>query len=521
MRVLPASILLFSLAFQGCSLNLGKKTESDHTADPPRIATSAAETISAYPDTLYPSAAVVVFKVEQPDSTSGEISPLSDLYASAPGAFTFRKGQHRDAGFGGTVDSIPARIDTDWIFHTRQDFTPTEYGEWGGGTGWTGQPLYVEWPDSSLKRFRRAGMGAAQREIIVGSLCGDIYCIDYETGKLTRDTIATGNPIKGTMSLDPTLNGNLYVGQGIPTENPMRALTIDLFSNSITHATGPDPKAYRGWHAYDSSPVRVGQFLFRPGENGTLYKYRVAPGRLRLHSALRYRVNGAAPGMEASMAVSRNYGYIGDNHGNVICVNLNNMQPVWRYKLPDDDDSTPVVCEEGGKPYVYVGCEVEHAGVEEALYVKLDGLTGKPVWVNRTQAERTDVGSKHFDGGFYSSALPGKADCADLIFVNVVNNIKGRNGCFMAIDRATGKTRYATPLSCYAWSSPVGFTTGEGKYIVVTFDCAGYGYIIDGTTGRVLYTRHIGNNFESSPVVIANTLVIGSRGSEIYRLSLK
>lgn len=477
--------------------------------------------VAAYPDTIYPSAQNVKFTIERADSSSSELESIQDLYANAPGAFTFRKGEHRDANFGGKIDSIPTRMNIDWTFRTREDYTPTKFGSWGGGTGWTGQPLYVCWPDSVINRLKGLNLPVAKEEILIGSLCGDVYFIDYATGKATRNAINTGNPIKGTMSLDPTLNGNLYVGQGIPTDKPIRALVIDLYKNAISHEVGPDAKAYRQWHAYDSSPVRVGQFLFRPGENGTLYKYIVSPGKLKLHSAMRYRVNGAAPGMEASMAISRNYGYTADNAGNIICVNLNTLQPVWHYKLPDDADSSPVVCEEDGHPYLYVGCEVEHPGVTTAHYVKLDALTGERIWLNETPARRADVGEKHFDGGFYSSAVPGSGNCKDLIFINVVNNTSGQNGSFVAMERATGKTRYSIPLRHYAWSSPVGFLTPKDEFIVVTFDCSGNGYIINGRSGDIISRQPIGANFESSPVVVGNTLVIGSRGSNIYRISLR
>lgn len=477
--------------------------------------------LTEYPDTVFPSAERVSYSIERADSSSGNLNSIADLYRKAPGAFTFRKGEHRDADFGGRIDTLPSDLNIDWEFKTREDWGQTKLGSWGGGTGWTGQPLYVEWPDSILQRFKEAGLAAAREEIFAGSLCGDVYFIDYATGQPTRPAINTGNPIKGTMSLDPTLNGNLYVGQGIPTANPVRALTIDLFKNGITHEVGPDPKAPRKWHAYDSSAIRVGQFLFRPGENGTLYKYLVMPGSLKLHSAMRYHVDGNAPGMEASMAVSRNYGFTGDNRGNIICVNLNTLKPVWHYKLPDDDDATPIVCEENGHPYIYVGCEVEHPGVTTAHYVKLDALTGERIWLNETPARRADVGNKHFDGGFYSTTLPGSGDCSDLLFVNVVNNMNRQNGSFMAIERAIGKTRYSVELKHYAWSSPVGFLTKKNELVVVTFDCAGNGYIFKGSDGELLCCKPIGANFESSPVVKNNTLVIGSRGAKIYRMSLR
>jgi len=523
-KVQKVFLTIFSilLAFLCASCSGGTHTSDNRDSIPADVANNEKTAIAELPDTAYQSAKSVNFRVEIADTTiSGKINSLEDLYTDAPGAFTFRCGSRRDADFGGTLPSKPSEISVDWSFTTDEDYTPTKYGTWGGGTGWTGQPLYVNWPDSCMSNFTKLGISNAKEEIMVGSLSGRVYFIDFATGKTSRQAINTGNPIKGTISLDPTLNGNLYVGQGLSAHKPVGALVIDLYKHDITHFFGADPKAQRRWEAYDSSPVRVGQFLFRPGENGTLYKYIIETGSLKFHSALRYTCAGSAPGMEASMSVYRNYGYTADNHGNILCINLNTLQPVWHYKLPDDTDSTPIVAEEEDGVFIYTGCEVEHAGVTEAAFVKLDALTGKEEWINRTPARRANIGEKHFDGGFYATALLGRGNCSHLIFANAVNNTDGQNGSFMAINRKTGKTVYTTPLRYYAWSSPVGFLDKDGQQYVFTGDCSGNAYIINGIDGKIIVRKSIGNNFESSPVVIGNQLVIGSRGNTIFKMSIK
>ncbi len=482
------------------------------------------DTPKALPDTTFSSADLVKCYIEHADTlVDGSLSSFDDNYVGVPGVFTFRKGEKRDASMIGSINGTPSKIELDWTFTTAEDYTPTKYGSWGGGTGWTGQPLFVAWPDSILTQFRASGIidsDFSGEEIMVGSLAGYVYFIDFISGKPSRKAIDVDNPIKGTMSLDPSLNGNLYVGQGVPMRSGIGALVINLNSHRRSHFVGMDSKALRRWGAYDSSPIKIGQFLFRPGENGTLYKYSVATGSLKLHSALRYTINGAAPGMEASMSAYRNYGFLSDNHGNILCVNLNNMNVVWRYKLPDDSDATPVVCEEVEGVFIYNGCEVEHAGVTQASFVKLDALTGKEIWVNKVPAQRKNINEKHFDGGYYASALPGVGNCSNLIFSNCVANTNGQNGYFIAIERSTGKTRYTTPLSHYAWSSPVGMLNEKGQMYIVTADCAGYVYLINGENGSIITKLLVGSNFESSPVVVGNSIVIGSRGSKIFKLNI-
>ncbi|MDE7377211.1 MAG: hypothetical protein K2N16_10235 [Muribaculaceae bacterium] len=295
-KFLAALVLAVALIFMGGCAGKGSKQPVAEEIDSTATETEEPVALTSLPDTVMPSidSVGVRFVVDVFDSADSAICDLTDLYAQAPGSLMFRRGTRRDADFGGHVDGTPSEIVIDWQFSTGYNRV------WGGGTGWTGQPLYVHWPDSITRRFKRDGLVPANfsgQEIMFGSLCGNVYFLDYLTGQPSRPHIATDNPIKGTGCIDPTLNGNYYVGQGVPDTVPFGAMVIDLNKHEITHFTDRDPNAWRGWQAYDSSPVRIGQFLFRPGENGTLYKYIVEPGSLRLHSTLRYRIGGSSPGL--------------------------------------------------------------------------------------------------------------------------------------------------------------------------------------------------------------------------------
>lgn len=516
-------MIVFHVLFTGCG---GKSAASENEERPAETPDSVQPVFySSLPDTVFESASEIKYIVNvYGDSSDATIDYLGDMYAEAKGAYTFRNGPYRQADFHGRVFGTPDSIIVDWTFETNMDTTHTSFGVWAGGTGWTGQPLYVHWQDSCISRFRQAGTllpDFNDREIIVGSLCGDVYFLNFETGKPSRNPIKVGNPIKGTPSLDPTMNGNLYVGHGIPANDPFGAVVINLFNHSVTETFDRDKKSWRGWGAYDSSPLRVGQFLFRPGENNTIYKFLVRTGKLILHSHLRYSIDGNAPGIESSMCVYLNYGYTCDNHGNILCVNLNSLKPVWLYKLGDDIDATPVLEVENGNPYLYVGCEIDYQISGEARFVKLDGLTGEKVWENSIEGNRVEVFEKHFDGGFYASALPGIGNCSHLIFSNCVLNTKGQNGIFVAFNKETGSIEYSTPLKYYAWSSPVGYVNELNEMFILTGDTAGNLYIINGLSGEIITSSRIGSNFESSPVVVGNSAVIGSRGKYIFKISLQ
>jgi hypothetical protein len=114
----------------------------------------------------------------------------------------------------------------------------------------------------------------SNREIIVGSLCGNVYFIDYITGRASRQAFEGKNPIKGSVSLDPRLNGNLYIGHGIPAaDNSIGAVAFNMFNHKRLSYFGRDSKAWRRWGAYDPAAVVVDNFMIRVSENGTIYKF--------------------------------------------------------------------------------------------------------------------------------------------------------------------------------------------------------------------------------------------------------
>lgn len=528
MRTSCSTLLFFLfLAIASCTTHVEALTDSIVVSD---TIYGSVETVSPFPfpDTTMRSAERIMFVIDTFEKEiPGVLSHLWDDYEGAPGVFTFRGAPSRNPNFRGMVHGDSINIHTDWVFVTDFDTVTTFHGQWGGGTGWTGQPLFVHWPDSLMPRFLEADSldwVPAQKEIIVASLCGYVYFIDFETGKPTRNEFDTKNVLKGTPSLNPSLNGDLYIGHGVQKQRPFGHLVYNLFTNRVTHTFGRDSRAWRSWGAYDSSPVVAGGFLFRPGENGTLYKYYIADGGFRLHSTLRYSLTKRrrSQGIEASMAVCGNYGYLADNGGNVLCVNLNTLCPVWHYKNRDDTDATPVVELEAGIPYVYTGCEVDRQGAEGlSHFVKLNGLTGAPVWDDTIRCQRFHYGEKTLDGGMFSTPLLGAGDCSDMIFTHFCINTTAAKGQLIAFDKSNGDILYRTNTKQYCWSSPVPFFNEDNEMFIFTADCAGNVYLIKAKTGEIVDTKRIGGNFESSPIIVEDHIILGSRGNKIYKISLE
>ena len=474
----------------------------------------------------FPSAEKIEYVVEVKDSeTPAQLTNVKDLYDNAPGVFTFRGTSRRDMPQSGTLKARPSGIKRVWTFQTAFDGRQTSHGTWGGGSGWTGQPLYVEWPDSLMERQHKESTGLtanfSKREVIVGSLSGDVYFIDYESGRASRKSHKSGNPIKGTLSLDPRLNGNLYIGQGIPASQPFGAEVFNLFSHKRTSFFGMDAQAWRRWGAYDPSPVVVDNFVLRLSENGTIYKLTASEKSVKTHSLMRFRHRGSkAYGMESSPAVWGKYLYFSDNIGNILCVDIETLKPVWHYDNRDDSDATVVIAEEEGGVYLYSSSAVDKQGDSGySRFVKLNALTGELVWENKIACKKIQYCEKAREGGMFSTPLLGHGDCEGLIFTNMCG-MGSDKGSFVAIDRASGKVVYKKHLQFYAWSSPVALYTPDKQMFVVTGDVIGNLYLIEAKTGNIIYTLKGGNNFESSPVVIDNCIVVGSRGREIHKFEI-
>ena len=197
------------------------------------------------------------------------------------------------------------------------------------------------------------------------------------------------------------------------------------------------------------------------------------------------------------------------------------MRPVWCFNNNDDTDASILLSEENGRGYIYTGCEVDRRDSAYAYFRKLDALNGNLIWEAAFNSRKTYVGSKSFDGGFYASPLLGIGNCSDLIFTNCVNNLNGSDGDFVAINRHNGEIIYRTRLKHYAWSSPVAFLNEKNEMFIFTADTSGYVYIINGIDGEIIFSQLVGLNFESSPVVVGNSVVVGSRGNSIFKMSIK
>ena len=57
--------------------------------------------------------------------------------------------------------------------------------------------------------------------------------------------------------------------------------------------------------------------------------------------------------------------------------------------------------------------------------------------------------------------------------------------------------------------------------LVAAVGCRGRLYLIDAAKGEIIAKESVGFNFESSPVVVDNNIVVGSRTNNFYKVAIE
>jgi outer membrane protein assembly factor BamB len=452
-----------------------------------------------------------------------------ERYTDVEGVLTFRGDPSRTGGAFGRRRVLLGRLQIAWKARTGRGTPP-----WGGGAGWTGEPVLVRWPEvirHSIPALRAARPGLV--EVVQGSLDGAVYFLDLATGAPTRPPIRTGNPIKGSVSLDPRGYPLLFVGQGIPGERPIGLRAYSLLDGAeLFFLPGLDRASRRRWGAFDGSGVvnRETDTFLVGGENGIVYAVELhtafdpaGPTLALAPRVLRYRYRDAAshrPGIENSLAVHRNLAFFADNGGTIQALDLRTFRPAWAFEAGDDTDASLVVDVERGAPVLYTADEVDVQGARGSARVRrLDGLSGRVAW-ERAFACRAERGPKKIDAGVFATPLVGKDDLADRI-VLALSRCPTR-GALVALAKADGRELWRTPLRADAWSSPTAVRDdATGRTYVLQGDRGGRLLLVDGANGRVRHALALDATIEASPAVFDDMVVVATRGGTIYGIRIR
>lgn len=455
---------------------------------------------------------------------------FTDTYMRIEGIPTFRGNYYRDNPTFGITLTTSHTLEKAWEFKTASS-------SWGGGAGWTGQPVIMNWPYDIRQMMNIYPEFKSKKEfveVIYGSLAGYVYFLDLDTGKPSRPPIKVGNPIKGSVSVDPRGLPLLFVGEGIPEKGSIGTNIFSLIDGSKLHyINGIDPVAGRSWGAFDSSALvdRETDTLIQAGENGLLYLAKLNSSFNRQQAKItispeiykyKYQIKGhKSYGIESSPAIYKNLIYFADNSGHIQCVNLATLTPVWLIHSGDDTDATITLSIENDIPYVYTGNEVDKQGTSGISTLrKINGLTGQIVWEQKYPC-KSIIGKKAVNGGLLATSVVGQQSIDNLIIFSIARYQTMNAGLMVALDKTTGETVWSKPMKHYMWSSPLAFYDAQGKAYLIQCDSVGNMFLLDGKTGNTLHSINLGSNIEASPIFYKDYIVVAPRGNKIVGVKVK
>lgn len=490
------------------------------------------------PERLISSTAIMVDGevVEEYESDYEINFDLPERYTELEGIVTFRGDNFRSGAAYGTASVSSKTLTKVWSKST-SGLSDTD-GTYWSGSGWTGQPLIVKWPEATRKNISAMYDWAREKEglveVIYATLDGHVYFYELTSGEYTRDPLNLGFNYKGAGALDPRGYPILYVGSGVDSVNGRsRVKVVNLIDNSVMFEFGHNETfANRGWHMFDSSPLVSAETdqLIYPGENGILYiihlntKYNEQTGELSVDpdNIVKWKYNGVRSGsrywlgVESSAAIINNYIFLADNGGNLMCLDLNTLELVWVQDVLDDTNCSPVVDVEDGHPYIYISTSFHYGwrsySTAEIPIFKIDAETGEIVW----RTDYTCYTVQDLSGGVQGTIAVGKNKLSDMIFVPVARTPGASSGTLAALKKDTGEVVWEKETSMYSWSSPVDFYDADGNGYLLYCNSGFNMFLIDGKTGEQLDYMNLGGNIEASPAMYGNYAVVGTRAMRTY-----
>ncbi len=452
------------------------------------------------------------------DSTLAELPPYDGWVNPAssgrmwsdtvPGVITFRGNPTRS--FYGT-GPMPAAPQVLWSF-------PDEGGMCGQstdgsgtstwcGTGWTGQPSVWERDGKTWVAF--------------GAYDYDVHWLDGDTGERLLPDFATGDIIKGSVTVDPDGFPLLYTGS---RDNYYRVIATDRPEPTELWKINAKAVSPTMWNDdWDGSGLIIDDYLFEGGENSQFHIVKLnrgydEAGQVTANPELVFNtpswddellddVGDNQMSVENSVAISGNTVYFANGGGLVQGWDISGLKngetPTrnFRFWAGDDIDASIVIDSDG---FLYVGAEYERANAratEVGQIFKLD--PSKPddplVWSIKDQ-----TGGK---SGIWGTPALWK----DVLYVPT------NGGEVLGIDRMSGEVLWRKDLGSQTWQSPVVVDD-----VLVMGDCEGvlHGYDVSDT--RVdppeLWTVQIEGCIESTPAVWNGRIYVGARGGKFYAI---
>ena len=518
--------------------------EADVSADPSLITTT----------TIYDGSK----KVKQYTRAAKAVihMPAGDEYTARKiGVLTFRGTAFRQNAAVGEVTN-PTVLEQLWQVEagSAKGAGVTYYGY-----EWTGQPAIVKWSTqvregANIDEEKR--VKSALREVIIAGVDGVIRFLDLEDGVVTRSAINLGYPMKGTPSVHPA--GYPYMNVGQYTRK-MKSKTGSIGLRQYNLYTqkeqklidGLDGKLHRGINrigSFETSSLidRTSDTVITLGTNGLLYltmlntefdykagTLKISPASMVMSSRAKGQKKDERVAVESSHAMYDKYVFYADMGGILRCVDTNYLAPVWAVDTGDAVMSAIALDMPDAETLdLYTANMLSIRKSGNAQIRKYNALSGKELWVAEFGVAKNTKTKE--DVGVKASPVIGQNGLKDLVYYTVTGLSK--DGCaeldmpeetkaaLVALEKSSGKVRWAAPLSARCESSPVAVYDAEGNGWIIQCVEDGTILLLDGLTGRQVTSLQVDGQIKASPAVYNDIMVIGTtgKGTEfVYGIRIK
>ena len=466
----------------------------------------------------------------------------------AGGVFTFRGDNFRRNAAFGTAEIAEDEMSILWSkeMGSIKTSSGTLYG-----MGWTGQPAIIKWAGdvrNMMNIYPEKKETSGLREVIFASQDGNVYFVDLKDGTDTRDPIAIGYPLKGSVSVYTQAAPLISFGQGVSKLAGGKTGAIGHYLYNLLDGSrvmflngrqSNDQKQYTTNGAFDGTSLMIqdptyskaGDMIIA-GENGLLYTVHIntswteealdisVDDPVYLMSKAKKSEDNRV-GIESSVAMYNQYVFMADSYGALRCVDTNTMTTVWAVDLGDNTDAAIALdFDENGKLWLYTGNTNAYRLVKKDVSIRrINAMTGEIDWTYGVSC----VHDKTEMSGCKASPVIGQHSIDHLV-IFTVNQLTEGGSKIVALEKATGNVIWDYKFNAEAVSSPVAVYNQAGDAFIIQADQSGVLHMFEARSGVHLSQLDLGGEILGSPAVYRDILVIGTcsrDNAKLYGIQLK